>query len=61
VTQPYGGKGVFIGHKTDTNQNNSLDSAGSAPWHRHLALSQSIPAPKAKGMGSVIARRFFCV
>lgn len=45
----------------NTNQNNSFDSAGSAPWHRHLALSQSTPAPKAKGTGRVTAWRFFSV
>lgn len=57
---PCGGEGVFRAHKTDVNQNNSLDSAGSAPWHRHLALSQSVLAPKANAMGRVTAQRFFC-
>lgn len=58
---PCGWKGVFRGHKTDTNQNNSLDSEGSAPSHRYVALSQSIPAPRTKGMGRLIAPRFYCL
>lgn len=49
------------GHKTDANQNNSFDSAGLTPGHKHLVLSQRIPAPKAKGMGRVTAWRFFFV